>query len=146
MKDFIKKNKILFYIIILIIIIAIGLFNFVVNDNSAQASVSLKPKDKLLIKLGKKIYTQNCASCQGVNLEGEKNWMSRLPNGMMPAPPHDEKGHTWHHNDNYLFMITKYGVEEILSDKEIISVLSYIKSTWPPRVQKIHDQINSRSN
>jgi len=160
-KDFIKKNKILFYIIILIIIIAIGLFNFVVNDNSAQASVSLKPKDKLLIKLGKKIYTQNCASCHGVNLEGEKNWMSRLSNGMMPAPPHDEKGHTWHHNDNYLFMITKYGVEEILgekypnnmpaykeilSDKEIISVLSYIKSTWPPRVQKIHDQINSRSN
>ena len=87
--------------------------------------------------------------------------MSRLLNGMMPAPPHDEKGHTWHHNDNYLFMITKYGVEEILgekypnnmpaykeilSDKEIISVLSYIKSTWPPRVQKIHDQINSRSN
>ena len=161
MKDFIKKNKILFYIIILIIIIAIGLFNFVVNDNSAQASVSLKPKDKLLIKLGKKIYTQNCASCHGVNLEGEKNWMTRLPNGMMPAPPHDEKGHTWHHNDNYLFMITKYGVEEILgekypnnmpaykeilSDKEIISVLSYIKSTWPPSVQKIHDQINSRSN
>ena len=58
-------------------------------------------------------------------------------------------------------MITKYGVEEILgekypnnmpaykeilSDKEIISVLSYIKSTWPPRVQKIHDQINLRSN
>ena len=36
--------------------------------------------------------------------------------------------------------------KEILSDKEIISVLSYIKSTWPPRVQKIHDQINSRSN
>ena len=161
MKDFIKKNKILFYIIILIIILVIGLFNFAVNDNSAQASVSLKPKDISLIKLGKRIYTQNCASCHGVNLEGEKNWMSRLPNGMMPAPPHDEKGHTWHHNDNYLFMITKYGVEEILgekypnnmpaykeilSDKEIISVLSYIKSTWPPRVQKIHDQINSRSN
>ena len=61
MKDFIKKNKILFYIIILIIIIAIGLFNFVVNDNSAQASVSLKPKDKLLIKLGKKnIHTKLC--------------------------------------------------------------------------------------
>ena len=161
MKDFITKNKILFYIIILFIIIAIGLFNFVVNDDSAQASVSLKPKDKLLIKLGKKIYTQNCASYHGVNLEGEKNWMSRLPNGMMPAPPHDEKGHTWHHNDNYLFMITKYGVEEILGEKypnnmpaykdiltddEIISALSFIKSTWPSKTKKIHDQINLRSN
>ena len=32
----------------------------------------------------------------------------------------------------------------ILSDKEIISVLSYIKSTWPNKVKKIHDQINDR--
>ena len=31
-----------------------------------------------------------------------------------------------------------------LSDKEIISVLSYIKSTWPNKVKKIHDQINHR--
>ena len=58
-------------------------------------------------------------------------------------------------------MITKYGIEkiigekylnnmpayeEILNDKEIIAVLSYIKSTWPPKIKKIHDQINSRSN
>ena len=56
-------------------------------------------------------------------------------------------------------MITKYGIEDIigqkyannmpaykniLSDKEIISVLSYIKSTWPNKVKKIHDQINDR--
>ena len=56
-------------------------------------------------------------------------------------------------------MITKYGIEDIigqnypnnmpaykdiLSDKEIISVLSYIKSTWPNKVKKILDQINDR--
>ena len=35
----------------------------------------------------------------------------------MPAPPHDVTGHTWHHSDNYLFLITKYGVEEILGEK-----------------------------
>ena len=34
--------------------------------------------------------------------------------------------------------------KNILSDKEIISVLSYIKSTWPNKVKKIHDQINDR--
>ena len=86
--------------------------------------------------------------------------MYRLPNGLMPAPPHDETGHTWHHPDRYLFMVTKYGIEEfigekypnnmpaykdILSDEEIIAVLSYIKSTWPTKIQEIHNNINSRS-
>jgi mono/diheme cytochrome c family protein len=86
--------------------------------------------------------------------------MSRLPDGFMPAPPHDETGHTWHHPDRYLFMVTKHGIEEfigekypnnmpaykdILSDEEIIAVLSYIKSTWPTKIKEIHNKINSRS-
>lgn len=56
-------------------------------------------------------------------------------------------------------MVTKYRIEgligekypnnmpaykDILSDEEIIDVLSYIKSTWPSEIKKIHDQINSR--
>ena len=79
----------------------------------------------------------------------------------MPAPPHDESGHTWHHPDTYLFLMTKYGIEKMigkeypnnmpayegkLTDKEIIAVLSYIKSTWPKELQTQHDLINSRSN
>ena len=115
--------------------------------------------DSSIIENGKKVYANNCASCHGINLEGQKNWMSRLPDGLMPAPPHDETGHTWHHPDRYLFMVTKYGIEEligekylnnmpvykdILSDEEIIAVLSYIKSTWPSKIKKIHDQINNR--
>ena len=32
--------------------------------------------------------------------------------------------------------------EEILSDKEIIAVLSFIKSTWSDRIKDIHDKIN----
>ena len=35
--------------------------------------------------------------------------------------------------------------KDILSDKEIIAVLSYIKSTWPTKIKKIHDQINLRA-
>jgi len=156
----IKQNKFILSIITLILLLGFGFFYFPGYKVFVEKSVSLKPKDKSIIKLGKNVYVKNCASCHGVNLEGEENWKSRKPNGMLPAPPHDETGHTWHHNDNYLFMITKYGVEEILgekypnnmpaykeilSDKEIIAVLSYIKSTWSPKVQKIHDQINTRS-
>ena len=157
-KSFIK-NKSLFLIIIPSIILILGMVFYFAEEKVAEAAITLNPDNKETILLGKSVYVQNCASCHGVKLEGQKDWMSRLPDGLMPAPPHDETGHTWHHSDKYLFMITKYGIEDIigqkypnnmpaykniLSDKEIISVLSYIKSTWPNKVKKIHDQINNR--
>lgn len=63
----------------------------------------------------------------------------------MPAPPHGETGHTWHHPDQDLFLIVKEGVAAIvpgyetdmpafaavLTDAEILAVLGYIKGTWP---------------
>ena len=153
------KNKSAFLIIIPSIILILGMVFYFAEEKVAEAAITLNPDNKETILLGKSVYVQNCASCHGVKLEGQKDWMSRLPDGLMPAPPHDETGHTWHHSDKYLFKITKYGIEDIigqkypnnmpaykniLSDKEIISVLSYIKSTWPNKVKKIHDQINNR--
>ena len=32
--------------------------------------------------------------------------------------------------------------DDIIEDQEIIAVLSYIKSTWPADIKKIHDKIN----
>ena len=141
-------------------IILTALYFFMTYSNKSNASINLNTTDNSIIKNGKQIYAKNCASCHGVNLEGQKNWMSRLPDGLMPAPPHDKTGHTWHHPDMYLFMVTKYGIEEfigekypnnmptykdILRDEEIIAVLSYIKSTWPTKIKEIHNKINSRS-
>lgn len=151
-------NKKIFIFSVFIILTA--LYFFMTYSNKSNASINLNTTDNSIIENGKKIYAKNCASCHGVNLEGQKNWMSRLPDGLMPAPPHDQTGHTWHHPDRYLFMVTKYGIEEfigekypnnmpaykdILSDKEIIAVLSYIKSTWPTKIKEIHNKINSRS-
>jgi mono/diheme cytochrome c family protein len=101
------------------------------------------------VALGRTIYAQNCASCHGANLEGQPDWRRRLDSGRMPAPPHDESGHTWHHSDKALFTITKGGLgaiapgyesdmpafESKLSDEEIAAVLAYIKSTWPERAR-----------
>ena len=28
----------------------------------------------------------------------------------MPAPPHDESGHTWHHSDRYLIHVVQRGI------------------------------------
>lgn len=106
---------------------------------------------------GQAIYDENCASCHGANLEGEDNWRDRGADGLMPAPPHDESGHTWHHPDQVLFAITKYGTakvvgqgyesnmpgfEDVLSDEQILEVLAYIKSTWPARVIDMHNARN----
>ena len=157
-KSFIKI-RFLLAIFIPTSLLFFGIIIYILKDKNAQAAYILNPDNYDIVELGKTVYFQNCASCHGVKLEGQKDWMSRLPNGLMPAPPHDETGHTWHHSDKYLFMITKYGIEDIigqkyinnmpaykniLSDEEIISVLSYIKSTWPNKVKKIHDQINDR--
>jgi mono/diheme cytochrome c family protein len=120
----------------------------------------LKPGDAQVVAQGLKVYEAQCASCHGVNLEGQANWQKRLPDGRLPAPPHDESGHTWHHPGEVLFNITKYGpqhyagadyasdmpkYEGLLSDADIIAVLSYIKSTWPPRIKGTHNKIEEEA-
>jgi mono/diheme cytochrome c family protein len=104
------------------------------------------PRDAAKVAAGAKLYAQHCAACHGPKLEGQPNWRSRMPNDRMPAPPHDESGHTWHHPDGVLFGITKNGLVPPyappgyqsdmppfagkLSDDEIWAVLAYIKSHW----------------
>jgi mono/diheme cytochrome c family protein len=112
---------------------------------SPQAS-AIDPDDPSQVALGERIYAAHCAMCHGANLEGQPNWMERKPNGRLPAPPHDVSGHTWHHPDQQLMLITKRGLsavvpgyqsdmpafESVLSDAEIAAVLAFIQSRWPP--------------
>jgi mono/diheme cytochrome c family protein len=100
---------------------------------------------------GHALYLEYCASCHGANLEGQPNWMRRLPSGRLPAPPHDETGHTWHHSDEQLLEIVRDGLASIapgyatdmpafgtrLDDREIMAILDYIKQTWPDRQRDI---------
>ena len=39
--------------------------------STADNPVELRPDDPVYVKLGKKIYMDQCASCHGVNLEGQ---------------------------------------------------------------------------
>ena len=136
------------------------IYYFVSYVDETNTDVSLKSDEKDIVSLGKNIYLENCALCHGKNLEGQANWRQRDAEGYLPAPPHNKDGHTWHHPDEYLFSMTKYGIERmigekyrnkmpayetILSDEEIIAALSYIKSTWPPQIQRQHDRMNKRA-
>lgn len=116
------------------------------------------PDDGKQVEFGQVVYKANCAACHGSNLEGQPNWRARNPEGRLPAPPHDDTGHTSHHPDIDLFQITKNGVkpplapegyksdmpsfEGILSDKEIWAVLSYIKSKWSPNILARQNRMN----
>lgn len=124
-----------------------------------RSSRLLRPEDARLLALGQKVYAAQCAACHGQRLEGQPNWRERGADGRLPAPPHDASGHTWHHPDEVLFRITKYGVvkaanlknyesampafEDRLSDEEIVAVLSWIKATWPTEIRARVDRVNA---
>ena len=114
--------------------------------------------DARQVALGTAVYRDHCASCHGANLEGQPDWKSRKPDGRLPAPPHDETGHTWHHPDDMLFQITKLGLKPpmapagyqsdmpafgaVLTDEQIWAVLAYIKSKWPEKIQARQSSFN----
>ena len=129
-------------------VLAFGIFG-------GRRITSANPNNPQAVALGQQVYAARCASCHGVNLEGQPNWQQDLPTGGRPAPPHDETGHTWHHNDQSLLTTVKYGGQAtsppgyksnmpafggVLSDEEIYAVLAYIKSTWSPDIQAAQQQ------
>jgi mono/diheme cytochrome c family protein len=122
------------------------LFGFVLFSRVPE----IDPDNPMQVASGRRIYAEHCAVCHGANLEGQPNWMDRKPDGRLPAPPHDVSGHTWHHPDQQLMLITKKGLsavvpgyvsdmpafENVLTDEQITAVLAYIESNWPPDIRE----------
>ena len=136
----------LFEALLAVLLFMAGSFSGLADDEPTKPD----PSDPKLVARGKTVYAEQCASCHGAHLEGQPDWRHRLPNGRMPAPPHDPSGHTWHHSDKQLFDMTKIGsaglvpgyqsdmpgFKDILTDSEIWAVLSFIESTWPPDIRE----------
>ena len=135
-------------------------FAMIVGACNADPATRADPSDERQVASGKMVYEQNCAACHGSNLEGQSEWRSRLPNGRMPAPPHDDSGHTWHHDDELLFGLTKFGLTppygppayqsdmpafgSRLSDQQIWDVLAYIKSRWSLRARESQAKLQKK--
>lgn len=143
-------------------LLAAGLGAYLYTGSTPEpTSLTLQPDDAALVSRGRQVYLANCASCHGGQLEGQPNWRERNGQDMLPAPPHNETGHTWHHPDDMLFALTKYGIAKVanmpdyqsampvyegtLSDADIVAALSWIKSQWPAEIRAQHDELNQRA-
>jgi mono/diheme cytochrome c family protein len=122
-------------------------------------TIRLATDDAAVLAKGEANYRQQCAACHGAQLQGQPRWRERDASGRLPAPPHDASGHTWHHPDEVLFRITKYGVakaanlqdydsampayEGVLGDDDIVAVLSWIKAQWPAAIRAQQEEVNA---
>ncbi len=137
----------------------VALAGYALADQGTDGVLTaLMPDDLVVVQAGEQVYRVHCAACHGPELEGQPEWRIRDADGFLPAPPHDASGHTWHHADDQLFEITKYGpavviddatyktrmpaYRGILSDEDIVAVLSYIKNSWPAEEREWQDQVN----
>lgn len=154
-----RRNLILAISIGAIALAAALIFFVFRSDQVGSVHSGANLRDPAVVALGQEVYANNCASCHGENLEGQPDWRRRQPDGRLPAPPHDDTGHTWHHLDVDLFRITKNGVQdivgpdyktdmpvfkEILTDDEIWAAIAFIKSKWSERIRLRQRQIESR--
>lgn len=126
----------------------------------SASTASADADDKRQVALGETVYRDHCASCHGANLEGQPEWKSRTADGRLPAPPHDETGHTWHHSDETLFGLIKVGLQPpvapagyktdmpafgaVLNDEQIWAVLAFIKNRWPQKIRTLQSGLNEK--
>ena len=156
------KRPAVFALLGLALVVGLGYMFFGEALLQPRGAIVLRPDDARTLALGRRVYEARCAACHGTKLEGQPKWRVPGADGRLPAPPHDASGHTWHHPDETLFRITKFGVakvaniqdyatsmptyEGVLSDEEIVAVLSWIKSRWPADIRARHDLINQQAN
>lgn len=111
--------------------------------------------DAAVTGAGRDLYGEHCGLCHGMP---DGTALPANSSSAASAPPHDETGHTWQHPDYALFQLIRDGVavanclpvdealmprfRGIVSDQELVAILSYIKSTWPESVREHHDRVN----
>lgn len=114
------------------------------------------------LRQGRALYALHCADCHGSDLEGQPDWQIPDAEGILPAPPHDATGHSWHHGDAMLRDYIRLGGQAVLDDlgansrsgmpafgdslsaAEIEAILAFIKSTWPADLRR-HQERMSRT-
>jgi len=126
-----KKNGIVFALV------------FMVLPVSGIAETGKTP-DAAAAKRGAVIYQKHCASCHGLNAEGQAAPPPMLRNpGYVTAPALNGSAHAWHHKDEDLLKVimegskrpnTMPGWKGVLTIKQAKDVIAYFKNLWPKRL------------
>ncbi len=107
-----------------------------------------------MVRSGRDVYQESCASCHGAAAQGDPSWRERTPDGKFSPPPLNGTAHTWHHPLARLRHIIDRGTEpkgsmpgwgDRLSDAEIDAALAWIQSRWPDRVYEAWARIDARA-
>ena len=120
----------------------------------AMAAVLLSGCRQSELERGEAIFGENCAVCHGEDGEGQPDWHIPMPSGVLPAPPLNGDGHTWHHGDGTLYRTVSLGGSifespevpkfrsgmppfgKKLSPEEIVAVINYVKSLWGGKMSR----------
>lgn len=166
-----RRNRIIVVVLATVgLLTAFGFRAYIDREEARQVEANASPYVEWmfidagnfeLVSEGRKVYEAYCAECHGLGLKGQPDWRRRGADGVLPAPPHDETGHTWHHPDAVLFATVKLGGEafmpagvksgmpgykDLLTDREIKASIAYIKSRWPGEVRHRQEMSNMRSS
>ena len=131
---------------------------FVIHAGATPAAVHFADAENpALVAKGRGIYMAACSSCHGRRLQGQALWQVMDRFAGRRAPPQDATGHTWQHSDEDLCCKTKTGLfpsappravswmpafSGHLTDKDILAVLAFIKSTWPVGMRASQAMLN----
>ncbi|MFQ5759373.1 MAG: c-type cytochrome [Acidiferrobacterales bacterium] len=103
-----------------------------------------RERDFAKVMRGRKLFTQNCASCHGSQAEGTPQWSTPGTDGRYPPPPLNGTAHTWHHPTPVLKRTIREGTIAIggkmppwggkLSDKDMEAIIAWFQSLWPDEI------------
>ena len=123
------------------------------SSSSGESAAATEPP-AATASTGEEIFTTTCISCHQAGGVGQPDWHIPNAQGILPAPPLNGDGHTWHHSDGFLYRYVKNGGKmletpslpdfksgmpafgEQLSHEEIVAVLTYVKSLWGDKTSR----------
>ena len=144
----------------LLLVLACGPASSAQPARPSPTPVPVPTLDLGQVSRGRAVFGQHCANCHGPDAQGAPDWQQPDVRGDLPAPPHDDTGHTWRHSDAQLSEIIRGGLRDQfnktpeltmppfqadqLSDQQISDVIAYFRSLWSPEHRQFQEEQNRR--
>ena len=140
--------------IVLAALILASLATLACSSGGSDTTPQVTEPSASTVRTGEEIFTTTCIACHQAGGVGQPDWHIPNAEGVLPAPPLNGDGHTWHHSDGFLYRYVKNGGKmletpslpdfksgmpafgEQLSHEEIVAVLTYVKSLWGDKTSR----------